>query len=105
MKRACENRFRQLYSIKINKINIFMIVKVVEINAPLYRTYQSLSRKSASLLSSKHDRFLRPNIEGVTPYGSRSAAGRKCRISMQPGMHHFSGGETAICPNIDNFCR
>ena len=40
MKRACENRFRQLYLIKINKINIFMIAKVEEINAPLYRTYQ-----------------------------------------------------------------
>ena len=24
---------------------------------------------------------------------------------MQPGMQRFSGGETAIRPNIDNFCR
>ena len=24
---------------------------------------------------------------------------------MQPGMQGFSGGETAIRPNIDNFCR
>ena len=40
MKRACEKRFHQLYFIKINKINIFMIAKVEEINAPLHRTYQ-----------------------------------------------------------------
>ena len=45
MNKDCENRFRQLYLININKINILMIAEVVEINAPLNRIYQSLSRK------------------------------------------------------------
>ena len=56
MKRACENRFHQLYLIKINKINIFVIAKVEEINAPLYRTFQSLSRKKiqSAFLASEH---------------------------------------------------
>ena len=31
MNRACENKFRQLYLIKINKINIFMIAEVEKI--------------------------------------------------------------------------
>ena len=43
MNRACENRFRKFYLIKIN---IFMIVEVEEINSPLHRTYQRLYIKN-----------------------------------------------------------
>ena len=45
MTRACENRFRQLLLIKINKINIFLIAEIEEMNAPLNNTYQSPSIK------------------------------------------------------------
>ena len=64
-----------------------MIAEVEEINAPLNRTYQCLSRKKLYnpvlpfILGTVIKKcFLYPNIEGVIPYGSQSAAGRKCRI-------------------------
>ena len=50
---SLRNGFCQPFLIKINKINIFIISKIEEMNAPLNRAYQSLHRKS-SLLSFRH---------------------------------------------------
>ena len=57
MNRARENRFLQVFLIKINKINIFMTAEIEEMNAPLNNTSKSIYKKyikSASLLSSRH---------------------------------------------------